>query len=91
MLWDPKLRETEEELVSRVKEGIEEIISREWKQSTCALKGFVVLRNANNINRTVVSITCHSGTLRAVQRVLRYPRVWVPTGGTSTEITTPLG
>ena len=37
ILWDANHRETEQELVLRLGKGLQEIMEREWKKSTCAL------------------------------------------------------
>lgn len=77
-MWDPEHRETEEELKTRLSKALDEVLLDGW-DSTCESS----LPEGNSIltAATVISITSHSGAIRAMLRVIGRTPVHVETGG----------
>jgi hypothetical protein len=81
ILWVPDYREREPEMILRLGVAFKKIFDQEWDKSLCKFKTRVsrVLRLSGMFED--VSITAHSGAIRAMCRVLGHPTVAIPTGG----------
>ena len=81
VLWQPERRETEQELIDRLKIGISEVVQREFKKSTCRRFRHSLGQCTLTFFEKDVSITAHSGAIRAILRNINHPPLHLPTGG----------
>lgn len=84
-LWVPDIREKEPEMLLRLTTAFKKIFDREWDKSLCeCYSEDLCVGFAEDIKD--ISITAHSGAIRAMCTVLGHPNVVLPTGGPCTEL-----